>query len=213
MPAKVQIDSSACHDGVSIGGRSYAANRSGSMIAANQRMHERRIRLVSAQRDHRTKGVGVVVQLYAIYSFVGSAEVGSDSQPLVEVPVDGGSVKWGKGRVDVVVPVNQMYEIKPEGGVVSPFPQLRRYGEASGYLVPGMMPFNGRVTALFDLVDVKYTTTSQPGVIEYDVYPTDKLMKMIFLTMMVEMFLSLRNPMVAVGVASQWSAVAAGAAL
>jgi RHS repeat-associated protein len=102
----------------------------------------------------------------------------------IEVPVEGGGEHGGTGKVDVVIPVNQMYEIKPLGGVQSPLPQLHRYSDSDIALVPGMSPISGTAKGLCGFVDVFYFTTSVPGVIEYEVYPSDLLLKTIQVTLL-----------------------------
>ena len=85
------------------------------------------------------------------------------------------------GQIDVYIPATQIFEIKPVGGVVSPEDQLSSYIEAAQGLeqfpfglVRGTIQFENRIDGPYGLTDIFYFT-SRSGVIEYEVFPSVKL--------------------------------------
>jgi len=98
-----------------------------------------------------------------------------------EVPVPG-------GQIDVLIPPSQIFEIKPLGGSVSPDYQLQQYIEsAEGSaafplgLVRGTIYFENRIDGPYGLTDIFYFT-SRSGVIEYEVFPSAKLITLAIAT-------------------------------
>ena len=86
------------------------------------------------------------------------------------------------GRVDVIIPPNQAYEIKPVGGTVPPERQLDNYLRATNGtpdfpngLVRGTIFVEKTIDGPYGLTDISYFT-SRAGVIEYEVFPSVKLL-------------------------------------
>ncbi|BCL38132.1 putative Ig domain-containing protein [Nostoc sp. MS1] len=90
-------------------------------------------------------------------------------QGLVEVPIPG-------GRIDVFILPNNVYEIKPLGGVVDPNEQLDRYtsgvitgGALAGLLlVRGSYPFNSTINIPLIVGISLHYYLEEPGIILYD---------------------------------------------
>ncbi len=64
------------------------------MVSTNQGMDERRIALIGPQRQHRPKGIGVVLNADAALGSVGRTEIGSDPEVIAEVS--------GRGEIESV---------------------------------------------------------------------------------------------------------------
>jgi RHS repeat-associated protein len=93
-----------------------------------------------------------------------------------EVPVPPG------GQIDVFIPLSQIFEIKPLGGSINPDDQLREYIDAAQStsrfpygLIRGTIYFQNTIDGPYGLTDIFYFT-SRPGVIEYEVFPSVKLL-------------------------------------
>ena len=72
------------------------------------------------------------------------------------------------GRVDIFLPPDEIYEIKPLGGLVSPDKQLARYIRDNPGLALGEVPFDGKIDPpTIPGISILYETV-RPGVIEYE---------------------------------------------
>jgi RHS repeat-associated protein len=92
------------------------------------------------------------------------------------------------GRIDVIIPPDQLYEIKPFGGTVDPERQIDRYIATAKYseegleLERGKIPLQGVVDNPNYLSQILYTTPSL-GVIEYTAFPSTKAVIAVGVTM------------------------------
>ena len=86
------------------------------------------------------------------------------------------------GRIDVIIPPNLVYEIKPAGGTESPEGQIQRYLEGTNGtkdfpngLIRGTIYLEDWIDGPYGLTNIFYYVTS-PGVIEYEAFPSPKLL-------------------------------------
>ena len=116
-----------------------------------------------------------------------------------EVFIPGAGIVGPGGYLDVYIPPNAAYEIKPLGGWVNPEKQLARYIRAANDfkemfptgLVKGEYPFDETIEkGPFDLMRVHYYLL-KPGVIDYELIPTDFLKVLAGLSIMTLMILML----------------------
>jgi RHS repeat-associated protein len=121
------------------------------------------------------KGVNISARLFGIYAHQLIQQDIQEQIPeaQVEVPVPG-------GKIDIFIPENELYEIKPFGGTVDPERQISRYITASSGvfktpLIRGMIDFDRTIDGPLGLTQLHYFSTT-PGVIEYTAFPSLKLL-------------------------------------
>ena len=122
-----------------------------------------------------TKGVYVTTEAFGInaHKLIEHDIERNFPGTLTEVIIPG-------GRIDVIIPPNQIYDIKPLGGEDDPASQLARYIEVTNGsaqfpngLVRGSIYFENYIDGPFYLTEIFYYV-AEPGVIYYDAFPSPK---------------------------------------
>src|SRR5438445_13679300 len=89
MPRRFHVHSTAEHHGESISGTGHSAKGSRGTVATRQEVREGSEGLVVTIGDHRPKGVRIVVETHTILRLVGTAEITSNAEAVVQISCDG----------------------------------------------------------------------------------------------------------------------------